>query len=102
VRARWLIVVSAVLLASCGAAPYHSTQGARIVRFTLHSRLMRRSLHEVLVVPAGPSAGRPLLVLLHGRSSGADQFLGDPMFTELRLLGRSAPVILVPSGGDHS
>jgi S-formylglutathione hydrolase FrmB len=102
VRARWLIVVSAVLLASCGAAPYHSTQGARIVRFTLHSRLMRRSLHEVLVVPAGPSTGRPLLVLLHGRSSGADQFLGDPMFTELRRLGRSAPVILVPSGGDHS
>ncbi len=101
-RARWLVVVSAVLLASCGAAPYHSTQGARIVRFTLRSGLMQRSLHEVLVVPAGPSAGRPLLVLLHGRSSGADQFLGNPMFTELRRLGRNAPVILIPSGGDHS
>ena len=102
-RARWFVVVSAVvLLAACGAAPYSSTQGARIARYTLRSRLMNRPLEQVLVVPAGPSAGRPLLVLLHGRSSGADQFLGDSMFTELRRLGRRAPVILIPSGGDHS
>jgi len=102
-RARWLVLVSAIaLLAACGAAPYHSTQGARIVRYMLHSRLMNRSLKQVLVVPAGPTAGRPLLVLLHGRSSGADQFLGDPMFTELQRLGSRAPVILIPSGGDHS
>ena len=81
-RARWLVLVSAVaLLAACGAAPYSSTQGARIVRYSLESRLMHRSLKQVLVVPAGGGAGRPLLVLLHGRSSGADQFLGDPMFT---------------------
>src|SRR5438270_444538 len=98
-RARWLVLVPAVvLLAACGAAPYSSTQGARIVRYTLRSRLMDRSLKQVLVVPAGQSAGRPLLVLLHGRSSGADQFLGDPMFTELRRLGRRAPVILNPYG----
>jgi S-formylglutathione hydrolase FrmB len=102
-RARWLVLASAVaLLAACGAAPYHSTQGARILRYTLRSRLMGRSLKQVLVLPAGPSAGRPLLVLLHGRSSGADQFLGDPMFTELKQLGSRAPVILIPSGGDHS
>jgi len=102
-RVRWLVVVSAVLaLAACGAAPYRATQGAHVVRFTLHSRLMQRSLAQVLVVPAGPSAGRPLLVLLHGRSAGADQFLGDPMFNELRRLGLKAPVILIPSGGDRS
>jgi S-formylglutathione hydrolase FrmB len=102
-RARWLVLVSAVaLLAACGAAPYSSTDGAKIVRYTLESRLMHRSLKEVLVVPAGGGTGRPLLVLLHGRSSGADQFLGDPMFRELETLGRQAPVILIPSGGDHS
>lgn len=101
-RLRWLVVASAVLLAACGAAPYRSTQGAHVVRYTLHSRLMKRALGQVLVVPAGPSAGRPLLVLLHGRSAGADQFLGDPMFAGLRSLGRQAPVILIPSGGDHS
>lgn len=102
-RARWLVAASAVvLLAACGAAPYSSTKDARISRYALHSRLTQRSLQQVLVLPAGKSAGRPLLVLLHGRSSGADQFLGDPMFTELRRLGASAPVILIPSGGDHS
>jgi S-formylglutathione hydrolase FrmB len=106
-RTRRLVLVSAVLLASCGSAPYgstpySSTQGARVVRYSLKSRLLGRSLKQVLVVPAGPSAGRPLVVLLHGRSAGADQFLGDPMFTALRRLGRRAPVILIPSGGDHS
>jgi S-formylglutathione hydrolase FrmB len=103
VRPRWLVLLSAVaLLAACGSAPYSSTQGARIVRYSIASRLMKRSLKQVLVIPAGPSRGRPLVVLLHGRSSGADQLLGDPMFTELRRLGRRAPVILIPSGGDHS
>ena len=102
-RLRWLVAVSVVILvAACGAAPYHSTQGARVVRYTLASRLMHRSLKQDLVVPAGGGAGRPLLVLLHGRSAGADQFLGDPMFTELSRLGKNAPVILIPSGGDHS
>ena len=101
-RARWLVLVSAVLVAECGAAPFHSAQGAKVVRFTLQSRLMHRGLKQVLVVPARGGAGRPLLVLLHGRSSGADQFLGDPMFVALRKFGPSAPVILIPSGGDHS
>ena len=101
-RLRALLVVSAALLVGCGAAPYHSTQGARIVRFALRSRLLGRSLHEVLVVPSGGGVGKPLLVLLHGRSADANQFLGDPMFTELHRLGRTAPVILMPSGGDHS
>jgi len=95
-------VTSVAALAACGAAPYGSTQGARIVRYTLASRLMHRSLKQVLVVPAGGGSGRPLLVLLHGRSAGADQFLGDPMFRELQRLRARAPVILIPSGGDHS
>jgi S-formylglutathione hydrolase FrmB len=101
-RARWLVFLPAILVAACGAAPYDSTQDAHVVRYALPSRLMKRSLEQVLVVPAGPSAGRPLVVLLHGRSAGADQFLGDPMFTELTRLGRKAPLILIPSGGDHS
>lgn len=102
-RLRYLVAVSVlILLAACGAAPYSSTRGAKIVRYTLASRLMHRSLTQVLVVPAGGGAGRPLLVLLHGRSADADQFLGDPMFAELLRLGRQAPVVLIPSGGDHS
>jgi S-formylglutathione hydrolase FrmB len=101
-RLRALLVVVVALVVGCGAAPYHSTQGARIVRFTLRSRLLHRSLRETLVVPRGGGAGRPLLVLLHGRSSDASQFFGDPLFTELRRLGRHAPVVLLPDGGDSS
>lgn len=102
-RLRWFAgFLLVVALAACGAAPYSSTQGAKIVRYTLASRLMHRPLKQVVVVPAGGGAGHPLLVMLHGRSSGADQFLGDPMFRELKALGRQAPVILIPSGGDHS
>jgi S-formylglutathione hydrolase FrmB len=101
-RARSLVLGSATLLAACGAAPYHSTQGARVVPFTLQSRLTDRTLKQVLVIPAGSSRGRPLLVLLHGRSAGADQFVGDAMFAQIKRLGADAPVILIPSGGDHS
>jgi poly(3-hydroxybutyrate) depolymerase len=101
-RRALFVSIPVVLAAACGAAPYHSTQGARIVRYTLRSRLLARPLHEVLVVPGGGGAGRPLLVLLHGRSADANQFLGEPLFTELRLLGRRAPVVLLPDGGDSS
>jgi S-formylglutathione hydrolase FrmB len=101
-RTRWLVLVAALLVVACGAAPYRSTQGARVVRYTLRSTLMHRGLKQVLVVPAGDGSRRPLLVLLHGRSADADQFLGDPMFTQLRRLGSRAPVILIPSGGEHS
>jgi S-formylglutathione hydrolase FrmB len=101
-RRAFLVSIPLLLAVACGAAPYHSTQGARIVRFTLPSRLLHRSLDETLVVPAGGAAGKPLLVLLHGRSADASQFLGDPLFAELRRLDRRAPVVLLPSGGDSS
>jgi S-formylglutathione hydrolase FrmB len=100
--ARRLVLVSALLVAVSGAAASTSPGGATVVRYTLRSRLVHHSLQQVLVVPAGPSRGRPLLVLLHGRGANAEQFLGDAMFAELRRLGRAAPVVLLPFGGDHS
>ena len=35
---------------------YVSTRGATVVRFTLHSELVGRDLHEILVLPDGPAA----------------------------------------------
>jgi S-formylglutathione hydrolase FrmB len=101
-RRALLALLPLVVVIACGGKPYRSTQGSRIVRFQLASRLVQRTLAETLVVPAGGGAGRPLLVLLHGRSANADQFLGDPLFAELKRLGAAAPVVLLPSGGDHS
>ncbi|HEU5214880.1 MAG TPA: alpha/beta hydrolase-fold protein [Gaiellaceae bacterium] len=90
-----------VLLAGCGGgARYHSTRGARLVRFTLHSRLTHRDLHEVLVEPK--HHGSWLLVLLHGKGAGPTQFLSQSLFDTLAVLGDRAPDVLLLDGGDDS
>jgi enterochelin esterase-like enzyme len=81
---------------------YESTRGAAVTRFTVHSTLVDRDLHEILVIPAGEGRRRPLLVFLHGRSSSPDSNLRQPLFDGLRDLGPRAPVVLLADGGDHS
>ena len=54
---------------------YESTRGATVSRFTVHSTLVGRDLHEILVVPSGGDRRRALLVFLHGRSSSHDSNL---------------------------
>jgi S-formylglutathione hydrolase FrmB len=94
------VVVAAVSALSAGA----DTHGARVVRFTVASRLLGRSLHEVGVVPAGVAAGerRPLLVFLHGRSVAPDALLSEEFFAGLARLGSRAPIVVALDGGDHS
>jgi len=93
------VVVLAV--AGCGDGPrYHSTHGARLVHFTLRSKLTHRDLREVLVVPH--PHGQWLLVLLHGKGGGTSQFLSQPFFGTLAALGRRAPDVLLLDGGEDS
>ncbi len=73
---RGLIVAVAVVLLVAGwigvrdwRRGYWTTRGATIERFTIHSALAGRDLHEILVIPSGGGRGRELLVFLHGRSS---------------------------------
>ena len=90
-----------VLLAGCGGGSrYHSTRGAKVVDFTLHSSLVHQDLHEIRVTPRRHA--RWTLVLLHGRGSGPSQFLSQPFFNTLAALGRRAPEVLLLDGGDHS
>ena len=107
---RWAVVLAA-FLAVCGLAwiglrdvlrGYRSARGATVTRFTLHSRLVHRNLHEILVVPEGAGRGRELLVFLHGRGSSPASNLRQPFFDELHALGKRAPVVLLADGGDHS
>jgi S-formylglutathione hydrolase FrmB len=80
---------------------YSDTQGAKVVHYSLASRLVGRRLGEVAVLPAG-GGRRPLLVLLHGRGSGPDSMLSDQLFAGLHRLGARAPVVVLLNGGDHS
>ena len=76
--------------------------GATVTRFRIESKLVGRSLEEIVVAPKGGGAGRPLLVLLHGRGFQPDSYLTNYWFEALAKLGRRAPDLLLVNGGDHS
>jgi len=92
---------------------YSKTYGATVVRYSLASDVLDRSLDEVAIVPPG-DAPRPLLVLLHGRhdrspvswlipsKSGPETMLSDELFYGLARLGTRAPVVVLLNGGGHS
>jgi poly(3-hydroxybutyrate) depolymerase len=69
--------------------------------FTVKSRLVGRSLHEVGVIPAG-GGKRPLLVFLHGRGLRPESLLSDEFYAGLSRLGAGAPIVVALDGGDHS
>jgi predicted esterase len=109
------VAVGARIAAGRSVHRYSGTHGARIERYTLESRLLRRSLHEIAVVPSGGDS-RGLLVLLHGRHdrrfnlpswlwpqpSGPDSVLTDALLEALAGLGARAPVVVLLDGGQHS
>lgn len=77
-------------------------RGAHVTRFALGSRLLHRTLHEIVVAPRGGAGGRPVLVLLHGRNGRPADFLNDQWYKELAALGPRAPGLVLVDGGDHS
>jgi S-formylglutathione hydrolase FrmB len=109
-----LAVVAAVVVRSQLPRPaYSDTHGARVVHYTLSSRLLGRSLHEIAVLPPG-GGRRTLLVFLHGRHdpprlswlvpsrTGPESVLSDAFFAGLARLGPQAPVVVLLDGGGHS
>lgn len=94
-----LTVAVLVVVGGFGA----DTHGARVLRFSIDSPLVHRSLPVVAVVPAGPAgARRPLLVFLHGKGEDETSHLDDAMFAALAKLGPQAPVVVFPYGGSDS
>jgi len=89
-----LAVLALLLLAGCGGgAPSH---------FTVKSRLVGRDLTQGVVLPPGNTNGRPLLLLLHGRSAGPDSLASDALIKAVKSLGSRAPIVVLVNGGDHS
>jgi S-formylglutathione hydrolase FrmB len=108
-RRRLLLVLALALAAGAAGAAVAlqggtDTRGARVVDFTVKSRLVGRPLHEEAVIPAGAGDGerRPLLVWLHGRSGHPGDLFTSEFYEELSRLGDSAPIVVALDGGDHS
>lgn len=96
-----MVVVSGAVLVVTGFGA--DTHGARVLRFTIASRFVHRSLPVVAVVPAGAVSGRrPLLVFLHGKGGDQNSELDDSMFAALARLGSRAPDVVFPYGGPDS
>jgi S-formylglutathione hydrolase FrmB len=77
--------------------------GATVLRWTLHSRYVHRSLPITAAEPPGGGDGRPLLVFLHGRgSNGNESNANGAFFSALAKLGDRAPDVVFPNGADHS
>lgn len=95
-----LLVVAGLVVRSALALHKH---GATLAHFTLHSRMLHRSLKETTVVPAGGGSGRPLLVFLHGKGEdGEDSNVSNELFAGLAALGSRAPDVVFANGGDDS
>ena len=98
-----LAVVVVIAGAAVSAATSVNQRGARVVAFSLASRLVHETLPVAAVVPAGSSGrGRPLLVFLHGKGEDQSSNLDDAMFAALAALGSRAPDIVFPYGGSDS
>jgi S-formylglutathione hydrolase FrmB len=81
-------------LAGCGSGASE--------HFEVESRLVERTLTQAVILPDGDTKGRPLLVLLHGRSSDPDSMARQSIRKAMPKLGARAPVVVLANGGDHS
>ena len=92
---RFIAAVCLLAVACPGCA-----NGAK--HFTVKSRFVDRSLEQAVLLPPGETRGRPVLVLLHGRSSSPDSMVKGSLRDALKDLGKRAPIIVFANGGDHS
>jgi len=80
--------------------------GAEVVHLTVHSRDVGEDLGVQVVVPSadvGETRGKQLLVFLHGHGGSDTSFTEDEaFFRALAALGRRAPVVAFPDGGEDS
>ena len=91
-----------LLAATCATLALAGCGSGANEHFTVESRLVGRSLEQAVYVPSGDTKGKPLLVLLHGRSSSPDSMAKKSLAEALDDLGSRAPVVVFANGGDHS
>lgn len=98
------LVAIYLVLAATIFAPV-DTHGAHVSRLVVHSRAVGEDLGVSVLEPPHPAdewGKRPLLVFLHGRGGSDQTFVeNESVFKALAGLGRRAPVVAFPEGGDH-
>lgn len=97
-----LVVVLVVAGFVIAQATTVRTDGATVIHVVVNSRFVHARIPMTVVLPGGDTGGRPLLIFLHGRGGDQNSELSTQMFAALRSLGRRAPDIAFPDGGDHS
>jgi S-formylglutathione hydrolase FrmB len=99
-----LVVVIGCLELFLGPADKRARHGADLEKITIYSDLVGEDLTAEVVVPEGAEdSGRPMLVFLHGRGeNGQLSNLNSAMYDALADQGSRAPIVVFPSGGDHS
>jgi enterochelin esterase-like enzyme len=101
-RPRGLVVFLIAVAAVTVAAFAHrgvNTRGAKIERYTIHSRLVGADLRQIGI---RTGSRRPLVVLLHGRGSGPESWIRPQLFDALHALGHRAPDLLLADGDTDS
>ena len=111
-RNRWVVAVAAALcsatVSTCGAGPSTdrdsaAAHGVKVERYDVRSRFVHKRLPQTAVLPRAGGAGRPLLVFLHGRGrAGNESNTNGAFYAALRALGKRAPVVVFPNGGESS
>ncbi len=97
------IALTYLALAATVFAPV-DRQGAEAAPVTIRSAALgeRTEINVVVPAAAAPRGKRPLLVFLHGRGGSEETFVDNAaVFEGLEALGRRAPVVAFPDGGDH-
>lgn len=91
-------------LAATVFAPVNQ-HGAEVTQMTIDSQAVGEKLGVSVVEPdrQPPRGERGLLVFLHGRGGSEETFTGnEAVYGGLDRLGRRAPIVAFPDGGDHS
>lgn len=111
----FLAIVLALIVGAqqASADERQSVYGARIVEYSLASKLLGKRLDKVGIIRPG-AARRPLLVLLHGRhdsrprprsvplKTGPQTLVSKALLAGLQQLGEDAPNVVLLNGGQHS
>ena len=74
--------------------------GAKVESYEIDSQAVGRELPQRLVLPEERSDA--LLVFLHGRNGDEDSNLQEELYAALADLGKDAPAVVFPDGGEDS